>query len=178
MSDYKITEINGLINDKNNDIEYGDIKKEQSVTNFNNQDNTKIPRWLIALFVLVLIINYGSIIIALSDESYETVINYFIISDNINSDTDLGSSSGSELVDDCLDKMWWGRVCQYFQHSSIGCDMISITPTKCGDHTWPVVRNQYITCESFNIIEKSTYDYCGSGWGSSQGNIDNYNIHD
>jgi len=198
MSDYQVTEQNDLLNE---DIEYGEthpgskvtsnkrVKRDKGIIHDEPNYRCFLPWWFWVLIILVIIINYGSVFLAICGISYGSVYTYFVGGDGSSSFDGLDGSDGSDAGNaDCREKIWWGRVCDFFGSPSsavhgprrpIGCDLVAISPEPCDELTWEIVRNHFISCQSFNVLEKSTYDFCpDGGWpGDGQGTISSYNTH-
>ena len=118
MPVYQITEQNDLLNE---DIEYGEThpgskvasKRDLTSKVIHDEPNYRfyLPWWFWVLIILVIIINYGSVFLAIAGLSYSSVYTYFVGGDG---DDGSNSSDGSDGSDDCRENIWWGTVCQFF----------------------------------------------------------------
>tara|TARA_B100000900_G_scaffold415544_1_gene445897 strand:- start:1307 stop:1930 length:624 start_codon:yes stop_codon:yes gene_type:complete len=138
---------------------------------------------LIAFAVFVMCIIMGSLWLVFEDLGYEDVYTYFIVP----AAATAVAGSGSGVMESCRDKIWWGRVCDFFPPAAsavhgprrtIGCEGVNISPEPCDELQWEIATNHFISCDSFNLLEKSSYDFCEGGWpGGGGGSIGSYTAH-
>ena len=185
----EVTETNAL-RAQDFDEEYGEVHPGSTVPRSlkpviqDSSDQSNCAKYcFIPCVILAMIIIYGSLLLVFEDLGYEDIYTYFIVP----ASATMVAGSGSGFLESCRDNIWWGPVCEFFPPAAsavhgprrtIGCDMVALSPEPCDELTLEIVPDHYISCESFNVLEKSTYDYCGEGWGDdSNGYIGSYTPH-
>ena len=174
----EVTETNAL-NAQDFDEEYGVVHPGSKVKRYlkpvihDSSAQSNCGKYcFIAFAMLAMCIILGSVWLVFEGMGYEDVYTYFIVP--ASAKVVAGSGSGFLDEEDCLEKLWYGRVCpagspafpwmasnDHGPRRTIGCDMVAITPEPCNGHIWEVAHNHYITCDSYNTIQPG-YDFCNT----------------